>query len=118
MLEKGYPGDMKLNDRGLAARAALAAVAFVAMAWGFRVLFLQHMPPILNDPAEDMSFALFVPVFSLYVLWTERKKVVESIGEPGVEGEVFFGEAFGTGDATVGEANFLGNGFDCEVVKL
>lgn len=86
MLEKGYPGEMKLNDRGLAARAALAAVAFVAMAWGFRVLFLQHMPPILNDPAEDMSFALYVPLFSLYVLWTERKKIVDSLGEPGVGG--------------------------------
>ncbi len=77
---------MKFRDRGLALRIALAAVAFAAMAWGFRALFLQHMPPILNDPAEDMSFALFVPMFSLYVLWTERKKVVESIGEPGVGG--------------------------------
>jgi len=77
---------MKLKDRGLAARVALAAAAFAAMAWGFRALFLQHMPPILNDPAEDMSFALYVPLFSLYVLWTERRKIAESVGEPGVGG--------------------------------
>ena len=31
-----------------------------------------------GDAMEDMSYAWYVPVFSLYVLWTERKRIAEA----------------------------------------
>ena len=35
---------------------------------------------------EDMSFGWYVPLFSLYVVWTERKKILSSLGEPSLLG--------------------------------
>lgn len=57
-------------------------MAFVAMLVGFNSLLLHHAPDVFNDPKEDMSFGWYVPIFSLYVLWTEREKLIKSLGNP------------------------------------
>ena len=63
-------------------RASLFAASLLAMLWGYHVLLLSHAPAIFNDPLEDMSYGWYVPIFSLYVLWRERKEIVESVGSP------------------------------------
>ena len=63
-------------------RVALMAVVFAAMAWGFHELLLHHAPSVFGAAEEDMSFGWYVPLFSLYVLWSERKKVRDSISSP------------------------------------
>lgn len=72
----------------LKTRAALAALALASVAVGFHALLLERMPAIFRDPLEDMSFGWFIPVFSLYVLWSERDKVLASLGAPGWGGLV------------------------------
>ena len=61
----------------------LAAVGF--MLYGFCGMFgrLRH---VFTDPLEDMSFGWLVPVFALYVLWTSRRELKESVGRPSVLG--------------------------------
>ena len=61
---------------------AAAAVLSVALIVGFWDLLAHHAPNIFRNHQEDMSFGWYVPLFSLYVLWTERKKLVASAGSP------------------------------------
>ena len=68
------------------AKPALFVVTLASMAWGFHAMLLHHAPDVFRTPQEDMSFAWFVPLFSLYVLWTERAKIRVSAGEPGLAG--------------------------------
>ena len=63
-------------------RIALLALALGSLVWGFRALLFDHAPHVFSNPQEDMSFAWYVPLFSLYVLWTERRQLVESAGRP------------------------------------
>ena len=49
---------------------------------GYHVLLLQHAPQVFSNVQEDMSFGWYVPVFSLYVVWSERRKIRDSIGDP------------------------------------
>ena len=72
--------------RELHIRVALFAASLLAMLLGYHLLLLNHAPSIFNDPMEDMSFGWYVPVFSLYVLWSERRKIMESVGDPSVLG--------------------------------
>ena len=72
--------------RELHIRVALFAASLLAMLFGYHLLLLNHAPSIFNDPMEDMSFGWYVPVFSLYVLWSERRKIMESVGDPSVLG--------------------------------
>ena len=67
-------------------RVALFAASFLAMVWGFRLLLFRHAPDIFSTPLEDLSYGWYVPLFSLYVLWTEREKVVASFGRPSAAG--------------------------------
>ncbi|MBP5285554.1 MAG: exosortase/archaeosortase family protein [Kiritimatiellae bacterium] len=67
-------------------RIALFAVTMASMAWGFRAMIMHHAPDVFRTPQEDMSFAWYVPLFSLYVLWTERAKIRASAGEPSAAG--------------------------------
>jgi len=67
---------------GKGPRLVLAATAFGFLLWGFRTLLFVQMPHIFADPYEDMSFGWYVPLFSLYVLWRERRELVASLGEP------------------------------------
>ena len=58
------------------------AGVFAAMLWGFQAMILHHAPDMFRAPQEDMSFGWYVPLFSLYVVWTERRKILDSIGAP------------------------------------
>ena len=48
---------------------------------GFGGMF-NRLAFVFNDPLEDMSHGWLVPVFSLYVLWTQRKEIREAVGAP------------------------------------
>ena len=61
-------------------KTILLAVAFGLMVWGFQTLLFSHAPMVFNDAFEDMSFGWYVPVFSLYVVWSEREKILASAG--------------------------------------
>ena len=71
-----------MNNRSIQLRVGLLALGLLSMVWGFQALVFSHMPSIFNDPLEDMSFGWYVPVFSLYVVWTEREKIFASVGSP------------------------------------
>lgn len=70
-------------------RFGLMAVVLAAVAWGFNAMILHHAPDMFRAEIEDMSFGWYVPLFSLYVLWTERDKVLASLGAPSWGGLVF-----------------------------
>jgi len=63
-------------------RVMLFVASLLAMTWGYQVLLLKHAPDIFRDPKEDMSYGWYIPLFSLYVLWRERKETLQSVGNP------------------------------------
>ena len=63
-------------------RLAVIAAGFLSMIWGFQALIFNHAPGVFNAKEEDMSFGWYVPLFSIYVIWAERKKIAESFGAP------------------------------------
>ncbi len=63
-------------------RVILLGVVLGAMIWGFHDLLFSRIIFVFTDPLEDMSFAWFVPLFSLYIVWTEREKLLASLGPP------------------------------------
>lgn len=69
-------------NRELKLRFSLFAVAFAALIVGYQLMFLNHAPGAFSSPEEDMSYAWYVPLFSLYVLWTERRRIIESVTDP------------------------------------
>ena len=71
---------MKLGGVGL--RLWLLAATGLALVIGYHRLIFTHAPMMFTDPKEDMSFAWYVPIFSLYVVWRERAKLVDSMREP------------------------------------
>ena len=66
-------------------RAVLFLTTVGFMLYGFCGMF-GRLRYIFMDPIEDMSFGWLVPVFSLYVLWTSRRELMESVGRPSVLG--------------------------------
>jgi len=52
------------------------------MVWGFRLMLFDHLPVVFLNGQEDLSYGWYVPLFSLYVLWRERRKIAASVGEP------------------------------------
>lgn len=62
-------------------RVVLFAVALVAVLCGYHVLLMEHAPGAFTYEREDLSYGWYVPIFSLYVLWAERRKIVESVSE-------------------------------------
>ena len=72
--------------KDLRVRLILLAVSVAALFWGYQVMILHHAPDMFRSPEEDMSYGWYVPLFSLYVLWTERKKTLESLGAPSLVG--------------------------------
>lgn len=71
-----------MRSYALQVRVALLAVACGFLLWGFRELLFFQLPYIFRDPNEELSYGWYVPVFSLYVIWRERKELVASLGEP------------------------------------
>ena len=63
-------------------RPAFLAAALLSMLWGFQAMLLQHAPGVFMAIEEDMSYAWFVPLFSLYVVWVERRELLASLGAP------------------------------------
>ena len=67
-------------------RTALFAASLLATLWGYRLLLLVHAPVVFSGVMEDLSYGWYVPLFSLYVLWRERRELVDSVGEPSAWG--------------------------------
>lgn len=75
---------MKLREIHI--RVGLFAAALVALLIGYRTLLLKHAPGAFSNAAEDMSFGWYVPIFSLCVVWMERRKIVDSVGKASLWG--------------------------------
>ena len=58
----------------------------MSIAWGFQAMLLSHAPSVFNAQEEDMSFGWFVPLFSLYVLWSDRDRIRKAVGSPSWSG--------------------------------
>ena len=67
-------------------RLVLLVIFLVALVAGFSEMIFNHLPSIFYAPEEDMDYAWFVPLFSLFVLWYERKSLAASLGAPSVLG--------------------------------
>lgn len=57
------------------------------MLWGFSGMFLR-VSQAFNYVREDMSFGWYVPLFSLYVLWTDRAGIRKDAARPSFWGLV------------------------------
>ncbi len=49
-------------------------------------MFIDHLPTVFRSSLEDLSYGWYVPIFSLYVLWRERREIAASVGEPSLAG--------------------------------
>ena len=78
-----------MKMKAIVVRVGMLAAALLGLLWGFQALLLSHAPGVFNAVEEDMSYAWYVPLFSLYVLWTERAKVRAAVGRPGWGALVF-----------------------------
>jgi len=78
-------------------RTALFAVSLLAMLYGYWLMLSGHAPAMFMSDIEDMSYAWYVPVFSLYVVWRERKVIAESIGESSALGFLLAIPSFAAG---------------------
>ena len=67
-------------------KAALVGVALLSLVYGFKDLIFVHAPFVFSDPLEDMSFGWYVPVFSAYLVWRERRELLASLGDPSLAG--------------------------------
>ena len=67
-------------------RLALFGASLVAMLAGYRALIFSHAPDAFSEPLEDLSYGWYVPLFSLYVLWRERRELASSLGAPSAAG--------------------------------
>ena len=61
------------------------AVTVVFMLWGFSGMFCR-LSLVFSSVHEDMSHAWFVPLFSLYVLWKDRRGIQRDVDGPSVCG--------------------------------
>lgn len=64
----------------------LAALAFASLVWGFNRMFFVNAPDAFNYVRADMSYAWYVPLFSLYVIWRERESFIRSFSSPSIFG--------------------------------
>ena len=78
---------MELKD--MKYQVAFAGASMAALVWGFQALLFSHAPGLFQAPDADMSYAWFVPLYSAYVLYVERARVLGSLGAPSVWGMVF-----------------------------
>ena len=69
-------------------RVGLFALSFLALVVGYRLLIFHHAPEIFRGVMEDLSYGWYVPVFSAYVIWRERRELAASFDEPSVWGLV------------------------------
>ncbi len=62
-------------------RLGVLAAVGVSLLWGFQDLFLEHAPAVFSNRLEDMSYAWYVPLFSVYLIWRDRAKLLAACGE-------------------------------------
>lgn len=67
---------------GLLARLAGTVAVLAAVAYGYAGMLFSRLPAVFCTADEDMGYAWFVPLFSLAVLWRERRAVARSAGLP------------------------------------
>ena len=68
--------------KGANLRVGILAAVLAVVLFGFRAMIFNHLPGVFTAPEEDMDYAWFVPLFSLAVLWTERRLLSGSLGAP------------------------------------
>ena len=78
----------RMETSGVGVRLWMLAAIGLAIVIGYHRLLFSHAPMMFNDPKEDMSFAWYVPLFSLYVVWKERAKLLETMREASWGGAV------------------------------
>ena len=66
-------------------RLGAFAVTVVCMLVGF-VSMYNLLRYVFSEPVEDMSHGWLVPIFSLYVLWTQRAELKKEAGPPSIWG--------------------------------
>ena len=66
-------------------RLGAFVVTVVCMLVGFIGMY-GHLRAVFSDPYEDMSHGWLVPIFSLYVLWTQREELKKEVGPPSIGG--------------------------------
>lgn len=71
---------------GVVFRAVLLAFALASALWGYRLMFVEHLPMAFSSELEDLSYGWYVPIFSLYVLWRERHEIAASLDQPSFSG--------------------------------
>ena len=86
-----------MRTGSIALRTGLLAVALASMLWGYRLMFMDHLPVVFMSPLEDLSYGWYVPLFSAYVVWRERRELVESLGDPSLVGFLLLVPAFFVG---------------------
>ena len=57
-------------------KIALFGAVLLSLLWGFQLMLTQHALWAFSAPEEDLSYGYYVPLFSLYVVWRERKKIL------------------------------------------
>jgi exosortase len=62
-----------------------SAMTVIFMLWGFSGMF-HRVSQAFSSVREDMSFGWYVPIFSLYVLWTDRAGIRRDAGNPSWRG--------------------------------
>ena len=62
-------------------RLGAFVAAVVCMLVGFAGMY-NRLSYVFSDPLEDMSHGWLVPIFSLYVLWTQRAELKKDAGAP------------------------------------
>lgn len=86
-----------MKAKELHIRTALFATSLLAMLWGYWLMLSNHAPAMFSGDIEDMSYAWYVPVFSLYVVWRERKEIMASVGDPSALGFLLALPSFAAG---------------------
>lgn len=66
---------MAVKNQNLIAKCAFFAAGILSVCWGFQAMF-GHAAGVFRVPEEDLSYGWFVPVFSLFVMWRERRQIV------------------------------------------
>ena len=66
-------------------RLGAFVAAVVCMLVGFAGMYFR-LRFVFSDPLEDMSHGWLVPIFSLYVLWTQRAELKKEAGPPSIWG--------------------------------
>ena len=54
-----------MKVEGVAFRVGLLALALASALWGFRLMFVDHLPTVFRSEYEDLSYGWYIPLFSL-----------------------------------------------------